>query len=199
MELKYYAIYKPFGMISQFSASGEKPTLAELDIPEKDVYPVGRLDTDSEGLLILTNDKRVNGLLLDPKHKHWRTYLVQVDGAITPDAIDELNGGMDIKINKKPYHTAPARCKILNSAPKLPDRIPPIRIRKAIPAPWIEMKLTEGKNRQVRKMTAGVGFPTLRLVRYGIEDLTIENMKAGDICELRVHEISKKLKIPIIT
>ena len=198
MAKKYYAIYKPYGMISQFSASGDKPTLADFGIPEKDVYPLGRLDTDSEGLLVLTNDRKLNNQLLNPKHNHWRTYLVQVDGQITEADAQKLEGGIELKINKKSFRTAPARCKILNEKPKLPDRDPPIRVRKSIPAPWIELKLTEGKNRQVRKMTAKVGFPTLRLIRYAIEDLNILGMLPGDMAELDRKEIYQKLKLPIL-
>ena len=198
MALKYYALYKPFGMISQFSASGDKPTLADLGIPENDVYPLGRLDTDSEGLLILSNDRKLNNLLLNPNHKHWRTYLVQVDGDISMEATDQLENGLDIRINKKPFHTAPAKCKILEADPNFPPRDPPIRVRKSIPAPWIELKLTEGKNRQVRKMTAKVGFPTLRLIRNAIEDLDILGMLPGDIAELDRKTIYQKLKLPIL-
>jgi len=198
MANKYYAVYKPYGMISQFSASGDKLTLADLGIPEKDVYPLGRLDTDSEGLLILTNDKNLNNLLLNPKHKHWRTYWVQVDGAIDRQAIESLEKGVEIKINKKAFHTAPAQCKRMETLPELPERDPPIRFRKSIPAPWIELKLTEGKNRQVRKMTAKVGFPTLRLVRYAIEDLNIRGMLPGDIAEVDKKTLSEKLRIPIL-
>lgn len=198
MTKKYYAVYKPYGMISQFSASGDKPTLADLGIPEKDVYPLGRLDTDSEGLLILTNDKNLNNLLLNPRHKHWRTYWVQVDGAISREATEILSKGVEIKINKKNFHTAPAQCRLLDIPPELPERDPPIRFRKSIPAPWIELRLTEGKNRQVRKMTAKVGFPTLRLVRYAIEDLNIAGMLPGDISVLSKKEMSEKLHIPIL-
>jgi len=198
MAVKYYALYKPFGMISQFSASGDKPTLAELGIAEKDVYPLGRLDTDSEGLLILTNDKKLNNLLLNPNHKHWRTYLVQVDGSITEEDAKKLENGVDLKINKKSFRTAPATCRILDESPSVPDRDPPIRIRKSIPAPWIELKLTEGKNRQVRKMTAKVGFPTLRLIRYAIEDLDIQGMLPGDLAELNRKTIYKELKLPFL-
>lgn len=198
MANKYYAVYKPYGMISQFSTSGDKPTLADLGIPEKDVYPFGRLDTDSEGLLILTNDKNLNNLLLNPKHKHWRTYWVQVDGAIDRKAIEALEMGVEIKINKKAFHTAPAQCKRMEPNLELPEREPPIRFRKSIPAPWIELKLTEGKNRQVRKMTAKVGFPTLRLVRYAIEDLNIRGMLPGDVAEVDKKTLSEKLHIPVL-
>ncbi len=198
MPKKYYTVYKPYGMISQFSASGDKPTLADLGIPEKDVYPLGRLDTDSEGLLILSNDKNLNNLLLNPKHEHWRTYWVQVDGNITQTALQKLEKGGEIKVNKKNFRTAPARCSFMETPAALPERKPPIRFRKSIPAPWIELKLREGKNRQVRKMTAKVGFPTLRLVRYAIEDLTIDGMLAGDIAELDKKTLSEKLHIPIL-
>jgi 23S rRNA pseudouridine2457 synthase len=114
------------------------------------------------------------------------------------EAIERLEKGVEIKINKKAFHTAPAKCMLLDNSPNLPERVPPIRFRKSIPAPWIELKLTEGKNRQVRKMTAKVGFPTLRLVRYAIEDLTIDGMLPGDIAELDKKVVSEKLRIPIL-
>ncbi len=178
MAYKYYAIYKPFGMLSQFTQEGNKATLGELHEFEKDVYPVGRLDSDSEGLLLLTNDKRVNHLLLNPKHKHSRTYLVQVDGAITKEALKELRSGPSIKIKKKWHHCAPCEAEIMDAPLFLPERNPPIRFRANIPTSWIELSITEGKNRQVRRMTAAVGFPTLRLVRYKIENLSLDHLNS---------------------
>jgi 23S rRNA pseudouridine2457 synthase len=189
----YFIIYKPYLVLSQFSAIDQKKTLADFfDVP-KDVYPVGRLDNDSEGLLILTNDKQLNNRLLDPIFAHEREYWVQVDGAFTSVAKEQLQKSVNITIDGKSYPTKPCKVSIFENAPILPERNPPIRFRKEIPAPWISIILTEGKNRQVRKMTAQVGFPTLRLVRYRIEDLTIEGMQTGQMIELSQSTIYQKL------
>ena len=193
--LRYFIIYKPFGMLSQFSPEEGKPVLGDLfDFP-KDVYPVGRLDADSEGLLILTNDKSLNNRLLHPRHQHWRTYLAQVDGTITSEALQQLQWGPVIRINKKDYKALPAKASLLASPPELPERNPPIRYRKEIPTSWISLSLQEGKNRQVRRMTAAVGFPTLRLVRAEIESLSILGMNSGEVRELDRESLFQKLKI----
>lgn len=192
-ELKYYIIYKPYGMLSQFSREGDKLTLADLGDFDKDIYPVGRLDADSEGLLILTNDKELNHKLLNPKFRHKRTYLSQVDGLATPDTIDRFAKGVVITIDGKPYHTLPADVSLLETTPALPDRNPPIRFRKNIPTSWLSLTLHEGKNRQVRKMTAAVGYPTLRLIRIGIEDVKLGSMQPGEIAELEKTRIYKLL------
>ena len=189
----YYIIYKPYQVLSQFSAVAEKKTLADFFKVPRDVYPVGRLDYDSEGLLLLTNDKLLNHRLLDPAFAHEREYLVQVDGAITQEAISELAQTVTIQVDGKPYHTKPCKVSILFDEPLLPERIPPIRFRKQIPAPWIKLVLTEGKNRQVRKMTAQVGFPTLRLVRYRIGTITLENMQPGEMITMERDSIYKRL------
>ena len=189
--IRYYLVYKPYGMLSQFSREGEAPTLADLRFEfEKDVYPVGRLDADSEGLLLLSNDNRLKTHLLDPKNKHWRTYFVQVEGIITEEACVALSRGITISLNGKPYQTRRARATPI-SPPDLPERIPPIRSRKTIPDSWLSLSLTEGKNRQVRRMTAAVGFPTLRLVRVAIGYLKIGDMKPGDVLELSEIEVEK--------
>lgn len=162
-----YMIYKPYGMLSQFTR--EVPThmtLRDLDFTfEKDVYPVGRLDSDSEGLLLLTNDKTLNSQLLDPSSKSPKTYLIQVEGIPTQVAIDQLEAGVTIRIKGKTHQTSPCNVKILSKDPILPERDPPIRVRKAIPTTWLSITLTEGKNRQVRRMLATVNHPVLRLVR----------------------------------
>lgn len=183
--LRYIIFYKPFQVLSQFSKEGEKKTLADFfhDFP-KDVYPVGRLDYDSEGLLLLTNDKQLTYRLLEPKFKHSRTYWVQVEGLITEDAVAQLEKGVVINVNGKQYKTASAKATIFSEAPKVPERNPPIRYRKEIPTSWISLTITEGKNRQVRKMTAAVGFPTLRLIRYSIGGVTIEGLDVGEYREL---------------
>lgn len=180
MNFQYIVFYKPYRVLTQFSADGDKETLAKyLKGIAKDIYPVGRLDYESEGLLILTNDKKLNHVLTEPKFAHKRTYYVQVDGNITDDAIHELEKGVTIKVNGKPYNTQPAIVKKLPQDIVVPDRNPPIRYRANIPAPWISITLTEGKNRQVRKMTAAVGYPTLRLIRYSIDKLTIDQLQPG--------------------
>ena len=137
------------------------------------MYPVGRLDADSEGLLILTNDKQLNHRLLNPEFRHSRTYLAQVDGAVTGEALDKLRRGVTITVNGRPYKTRPAKAETPEQEPVLPERVPPIRYRKSIPTSWIKLTLSEGKNRQVRKMTAAAGFPTLRLVRVAIEGILL--------------------------
>lgn len=189
----YFIIYKPYLVQSQFSPVEGKQTLADFfDVP-KDVYPVGRLDHDSEGLLILTNDKQLNHRLLHPSFQHEREYWVQVDGAITTTAIQELTNGVTISIDGKKHHTSPCNVSLFSDEPKVPTRNPPIRFRKEIPALWIRMTLTEGKNRQVRRMTASVGFPTLRLIRYRIEGITIDGLQPGDLVSLTRPQLYQQL------
>ncbi len=183
---QYYALFKPYGMLSQFTSEGKHRTLADIDFKfPKDVYPVGRLDADSEGIILLTNDKRVNSRLLEPSNKHKRKYVVQVEGVVTEEAISTLEKGIRLNDKGNIYHTLPARAAIIDE-PSLPERIPPVRFRKNIPTSWLEIVIHEGKNRQVRKMTAAVGFPTLRLIRTEIEDLTMVKLENE-----RVEEIDK--------
>lgn len=164
------------------------------DFP-KDVYPVGRLDKDSEGLLILTNDARLNARLLTPGKGHTRTYLVQVEGIPGEKALEKLRTGVDIRINKRTYRTRPGKATLLSHPPGLPERDPPIRFRKSVPDSWIELTLTEGKNRQVRRMCAAVGFPVLRLVRTRIEDLALEDLQPGKVQGYKQKELYQKLRI----
>lgn len=170
LEKKYIAFNKPYAVLCQFtlSESSAKKTLAEFGFP-KDVYSVGRLDYDSEGLLILTDDGRLNGKLLSPESKHQRIYFVCVENVPSGEQLRTLERGVVIEGKK----TFPARAKLLIEEPKLPPRPMPIRERKHIPTAWIELTLTEGRNRQVRKMTAAIGCPTLRLVRIAIGNLTL--------------------------
>lgn len=156
-------------MVSQFTGKEGESTLKDLNDFPKDVYPVGRLDKDSEGLLILTNDKNLNHRLLNPKFKHKRTYWVQVENIPTAQDLSKMNKGLEINVDGQMYKTLPCKSKIIH--PNIAERNPPIRFRKSIPTAWIELELIEGKNRQVRKMTAAIGFPTLRLIRVGIESL----------------------------
>ena len=193
---KYYVIYKPYGMLSQFTR--EVPThlvLADLGVFPKNVYPVGRLDKDSEGLLILTNDTKLNERLLHPKFTHSKTYTVQVDGSITEEAGRQLERGVEIRINKQRYRTKPARARLPENKPKLPERNPPVRFRKNIPTSWLYLTITEGKNRQGRKMCAQVGFPVLRLVRTSIENLHLGDMQPGEVRELSKEVLFRLLKI----
>jgi 23S rRNA pseudouridine2457 synthase len=181
-------------MLSQFTKEGNHPTLADLDfLFPKDVYPVGRLDADSEGLLMLTNDNYLKTKLLDPKNLHSKTYYVQVEGEITQQACKELAGGVTISVNGKSYHTLPSRVQQIGE-PELPERNPPIRFRKNIPTSWAALQIHEGKNRQVRKMTAAVGFPTLRLVRWSIGQLTLGKMQPGEIIQLEKSEALKSIR-----
>lgn len=194
-KLKYFIIYKPYGVLCQFKKEGEKKVLGDLFSFPKDVYPIGRLDEDSEGLLLLSNDKKLNHLLLNPLYKHKRTYLVQVEGIIAEESKKELEQGVQIKLNKKNYSTLPAAVNIISEPINLPKRIPPIRFRKTIPTSWLKLTLCEGKNRQVRRMMATVGFPALRLIRIGIENLSINDMKPGEVKELNRIDIYKLLNV----
>ena len=192
---RYFIIYKPFGMLSQFTKEGEHKTLADLGFNfPKDVYPVGRLDSDSEGLLLLTNDKSVNHKLLDPKFKHKRTYLAQVEGIFSEDAKRKLEKGVSISVDGEKHQTLPCKVEII-SEPILPERNPPIRFRKNIPTSFVKISLHEGKNRQVRKMTAAVGFPTLRLIRIAIEKIELENLQPTDVKEIDRKTVYEKLQL----
>jgi 23S rRNA pseudouridine2457 synthase len=190
---RYFICYKPYLVLSQFTTRLDKLTLANFfDVP-KNIYPVGRLDEDSEGLLILSDDKKLNHRLLDPSFHHKREYWVQVEGIIVQQAIDQLQQGVEINVDGKHYITKQSIVSIFNEAPLLPQRDPPIRARKNISTTWIKIILSEGKNRQVRKMTAKVGFPTLRLIRYRIEDLALNELQPGEMIELSKGTIYKKL------
>ena len=184
-------------MLTRFTPEGNKACLANYFKVPPDVYPVGRLDYDSEGLLILTNDKALNRQLLLPQHAHEREYWVQVDGAVTPAAVEQLQAGVQINVAGKLYRTQHCTAAIFREEPLLPPRNPPIRFRKSIPAPWIRVILREGRNRQVRRMTAAVGFPTLRLVRYRIEDIDIAGMQPGDMRALSREDIYRRLRLRV--
>lgn len=185
MKKSYYKLYKPYGYLSQFTGEENDLLLGQLYNFPKDVYSIGRLDKDSEGLLLLTNDNTFKTKLLLPSSNKWKTYWVQVDGDITNEAIDKLKSGtINIKHNGKSHRVSKAECLRINP-PEITERTPPIRVRKNIPTSWIELRITEGKNRQVRKMTAAVGFPTLRLVRQSVDKYTIEGMNVGETEEIK--------------
>ena len=185
------AFHKPYGMLSQFTPDQEgQITLASAGLP-KEVYPLGRLDLDSEGLLLLSDEAGLNTRLLDPSHGHPRTYHAQVEGMATDVALARLaKGGLEIQN----YRTLPCRASRISA--DYADRVPPIRFRQSIPTSWIELTLTEGKNRQVRRMTAAVGFPTLRLIRVAIGELALASLELapGEWCELT--PVQRKMVIP---
>ena len=187
---RYYIVYKPFRVLCQFSAAAGKRTLKDFFAVAADVYPVGRLDYDSEGLLILTNDRSLNHLLLNPAFEHEREYWVQVEGLMDEDALHRLATGMSINVDGKAYVTKPAKASLMAADPPVSERNPPIRTRAAIPTSWISLTLKEGKNRQVRRMTAQAGFPTLRLIRYRIEGLSIRGLQPGEMREIRKEDIT---------
>ena len=181
MAFRYILFNKPYGVVSQFSGEGE--TLRKF-VSVKNVYPVGRLDHDSEGLLLLTDDGAVQHRLTDPRFAHPRTYLVQVEGVPGESKLRQLEKGVLIR----DYRTRPAQVRLLEAEPQLPPRNPPVRFRKSVPTAWLEITLTEGRNRQVRRMTAAVGHPTLRLVRSGIGMLQLGTLKPGEWRELTKSE-----------
>lgn len=189
MKKWYFATYKPYDMLSQFTGVEGASLLGDLYSFPKDVYSIGRLDKTSEGLLLLTNDNRFITSVLDPKNKLPKTYYVQVDKDITAAACKELEAGsIIIKHEGKDHQVLPAQCKKI-APPNLPERIVPIRFRKDIPTSWIALSLKEGKNRQVRKMTAAVGYPTLRLVRYSIGKYDLGTMQPGDVVEIKPEDV----------
>lgn len=173
MRHRYILFYKPYGVLSQFS--GEAHTLKD-HIQVKSIYPVGRLDRDSEGLLLLTDDGEIQHMLSDPRYEHPRTYWVQVENIPGRGALRNLKEGVTIQGRK----TRPAQVRLLPYEPELPPRNPPVRYRKTVPTAWLEMTLREGRNRQVRRMTAAAGHPTLRLLRTAIGALRIDGLKPGE-------------------
>jgi 23S rRNA pseudouridine2457 synthase len=187
---QHLLFYKPYNVLCQFTDEGiPRPTLKDyIDVPG--VYAAGRLDQDSEGLLLLTSDGRLQHRLSDPQFEHSKTYWVQVDRVPDEAALQPLRQGMTIQN----YRTRPAQVQLLTEEPDLPPREPPIRFRKNVPTAWLEIQLTEGKNRQVRRMTAAIGFPTLRLVRVAIAHLRLEGLQPGEWRSITPEEIQPFLK-----
>jgi 23S rRNA pseudouridine2457 synthase len=186
--MKYFALNKPYGILSQFTGDTGKKTLADLYKFPANVYPIGRLDKDSEGLLLLTDDRSLTEYLLNPANMHEREYFVQVEGIPTEEEIKELESGLIIEGKK----TLPAKASLITNI-RVESREPPIRYRKNVRDCWISLTLTEGRNRQVRKMTAGIGHPTLRLIRVRIKNILLGDKKPGNIWSLSNTEV-KELK-----
>jgi 23S rRNA pseudouridine2457 synthase len=183
----YILFYKPYGVLSQFTREKGRKALCDFGPFPGDVYAAGRLDAESEGLLFLTNDNVMNHRLIDARFEHERTYLVQVDGLPEKIAIEHLAKGVVIEGKR----TKPAKVNLLRREPGLPPREVPVRMRKKIPTSWLEVTLNEGRNRQIRKMTASVGYPTLRLVRISMSFLTLNGLHPGEHRDLEREEIGR--------
>lgn len=178
------AFNKPYGVLSQFSGGKEEsphPTLAGFGLPEG-VYPAGRLDRDSEGLLLLTDEGRLQARIAEPRHKMGKTYLAQVEGELDAAALEALRRGVALKDGM----TRPAQAEAIDP-PDLWPRDPPIRYRKSVPDSWIRLTITEGRNRQVRRMTAAVGHPTLRLVRWSVGQWDLNGLAPGEWRKVRAQ------------
>ncbi len=175
--------WKPFNVMPTFTDAEGRLTLADY-IKLSNIYAAGRLDFDSEGLLLLTDDGNLNHRLTDPRFEHPKTYLVQVERIPDKTALDKLRNGVIIQ----DYQTCLAQVELLNAEPDLPPRDPPIRYRKSVPTAWLKLTITEGKNRQVRRMTAAIGFPTLRLIRIAIGTITLDRLKPGEYRTLNEDE-----------
>jgi len=178
----YIRVHKPYGYLSQFTKEGpDDKTLKDIPGLPSEVYPVGRLDKDSEGLLLLTNDAKYQSFISQPKSKVWKVYLCAVEGIPSPIQLSKLEKGVDIKINKKPHFTAPAKVAQIDSIPEyLMEGGKPIRFRKEIPVSFLTISLSEGKNRQIRRMCAAVGLPVLRLVRVQIGNISLFPLRVGE-------------------
>ncbi|MBE9233681.1 rRNA large subunit pseudouridine synthase E [Cuspidothrix issatschenkoi LEGE 03284] len=187
MNNRYIIFHKPYGVLSQFTQESPKHITLKEYINVPDVYPVGRLDWDSEGLLLLTNDGQLQHRLAHPRFGHRRTYWAQVERIPDADALYKLQTGLEIQ----DYRTRPAQVRLLLEEPAVNERIPPIRFRKSVPTAWLEITLTEGKNRQVRRMTAAVGFPTLRLIRVSIANIQLDDLASGQWREITPLELTK--------
>ena len=190
MHHEYILFNKPFGVLSQFTDEEGRKTLSSFGPFPKGVYPVGRLDADSEGLILLTDDNDVKHFLLEPRYDHSRTYLTQVERIPSEEALTELRGGIIIEGKK----TKKAGACLLDKEPEVPPREVPIRFRKNVPTAWLEITLYEGRNRQVRKMTAAIGHPTLRLIRTVLGPLTLAGLKPGEHRHLSRSELTSLLE-----
>jgi len=182
---RYILFHKPFNVLTQFTPEDGGRALSEFNLPP-DIYPAGRLDKDSEGLLLLTNDGSLIEKLLNPKNEKPKTYWVLVERVPTEIELEKMRSGLKIE----DYVTKPCKVQILEPQPDVPPRDPPVRFRKTVQDIWIEISITEGKNRQVRKMTAAIGHPTLRLIRKKIGNLELADLSPGQWKEITKEEIS---------
>ncbi|PTX21191.1 ribosomal large subunit pseudouridine synthase E [Pontibacter mucosus] len=184
--MRYIIINKPYEVLTQFTDEAGRATLKDF-VPVPGIYPVGRLDYDSEGLVLLTDDKQLQHRLSNPMFKVEKTYWVQVDGVPADEALTKLRLGVQIKGGK----TTPAKVRLLEEAPEVWERSKPIRFRKNIPTSWLEIRISQGMNRQVRRMTAAVGYPTLRLIRPGIGPLSLGDLQPGQWRDLTPEEVEQ--------
>lgn len=192
---KVYRFWKPYGVLTKFTDADNRPTLADyVQIP--DIYAAGRLDLDSEGLLLLTDSGALSHRLTDPRFGHQRTYWVQVERVPDDEALQRLRDGVDLSEGGRLWRTRPAHVALLAQPPDLPERPVPVRFRKSVATAWLALTLTEGKNRQVRRMTAAVGHPTLRLVRWAIGAITLEGLTPGALLPLSQAEIAALQVLP---
>lgn len=182
---RYILFHKPYGVLSQFTPEDGARTLSEFNLP-KDVYPAGRLDKDSEGLLLLTDDGPFIEKLLNPKNEKPKTYWALVERVPSEEELQKMRKGLKIE----DYLTKPCQVKIIDPEPSVPPRDPPVRIRKTVVDVWLEIEIIEGKNRQVRKMTAAIGHPTLRLIRKKIANLELDGLEIGEWREIQRKDIS---------
>jgi pseudouridine synthase len=186
--VKVYRFWKPYGVLTKFTDAEGRPTLADyIDIPE--IYAAGRLDMDSEGLLLLTDSGALSHRLTDPRFEHPRTYWAQVERVPDEAALAALRTGVDLSDGGKLWHTRPAQVELI-AEPDLPERVPPIRTRQNVSTAWLQLTIREGKNRQVRRMTAAIGHPTLRLVRWAIGSITLEGLAPGKLLPLSADELA---------
>jgi 23S rRNA pseudouridine2457 synthase len=192
-KLRYFIVNKPYNMLSQFTPEHDKIALSSLDKLPKDIYPIGRLDYDSEGLLLLTNDRTLNQEVLEPKNEHAKTYFVQIEGIPSSKEINSFSKGLTISVKGSKHFTLPATMERIDQPSWITERNPPVGNKT--PTCWVKITLKEGKNRQVRKMTAAINHPTLRLVRGAIENLSAEGLEAGKFIELSKNTVFKKLNI----
>jgi 23S rRNA pseudouridine2457 synthase len=196
---RYFAIYKPYRMLSQFVRMPKKRCLADIDFDfPPGTNALGRLDENSEGLLILSTDKKLNMLLLKPENLHERVYWVQVQFKVKPEELKVLEEGIDIQLDSGTYRTKPCKARVIEPPAGLPER-ERRPVRKDLETEWLELTLTEGKFHQVRKMCAGIGHQVFRLMRISIEDLRLETYQPGNVKELSQKEIYSMLNIPLPT
>ncbi|HXG27451.1 MAG TPA: pseudouridine synthase [Nevskiales bacterium] len=186
--MKLLAFNKPYGVLCQFTDAAGRPTLRDY-LPVPDVYPAGRLDLDSEGLVLLTDDGVLQARITDPCHALWKRYLVQVEGQPAPAALDRLRQGVILEGRR----TRPARARLVTEPDWLWPRDPPVRFRQSVPTRWLELEIHEGRNRQVRRMTAAAGHPTLRLVRLAIGPVGLDGLLPGQWRQLSTGEVGQLL------